>query len=143
MDAELVRVQDPPHTFPALTSSSSRPSTSTSDSMQSKDDPSKSSSADTAFPLAMPTTTLPTSDRSEPAPSILASLDLEEIDPTVFRSVGLWTPAGARGAFGGQVIGQALNAATRTVDSAQGRVWGLHSQHVRFDSLFRETYRIS
>ena len=68
-----------------------------------------------------------------PTGSILTSLDLEEIDPTVFRSVKLWTPAGARGAFGGQVIGQALNAATKTVGTLKdgGKPWGLHSQHVR------------
>jgi acyl-CoA thioesterase 8 len=83
----------------------------------------------------MPSNPSPNSDSDPPPPglSILHSLDLEEIDPTVFRSVAdsLWIPAGARGAFGGQVIGQALNAATKTVGSgAEGKRWGLHSQHV-------------
>ena len=109
MDAHLVRV----------------PSTQPSDSL----------------PLAMPSSSSPTSSSSTSEPtyeqpptgSILTSLDLEEIDPTVFRSVKLWTPAGARGAFGGQVIGQALNAATKTVGTLKegGKPWGLHSQHVR------------
>jgi hypothetical protein len=111
MDAHLVRV----------------PSTQPSDSL----------------PLAMPSSSSPASasysSSSEPTydqpptGSILTSLDLEEIDPTVFRSVKLWTPAGARGAFGGQVIGQALNAATKTVGTLKegGKPWGLHSQHVR------------
>lgn len=90
-----------------------------------------------SLPLAMPSSssTAPSEPTYEQPPtgSILTSLDLEEIDPTVFRSVKLWTPAGARGAFGGQVIGQALNAATKTVGTLKdgGKPWGLHSQHVR------------
>ena len=135
MDAELVRV-DPPHTFPALTSSSAtapHPSFSSS-SKRDNADP-LPTQPETAFPLAMPSNPSPDGEaQDQPALSILHSLDLEEIDPTTFRSVSLWTPAGARGAFGGQVIGQALNAATRTVDIAgkdkAGKVWGLHSQHV-------------
>lgn len=39
-------------------------------------------------------------------------------------------PCGARGVFGGQVIGQALQASSQTV----GNNLGLHSQHV---SLYR------
>jgi hypothetical protein len=90
-----------------------------------------------ALPLAMPPSTSGTPETQEeghtkPSGSILHSIDLEEIDPTVFRSIGLWTPAGARGAFGGQVIAQALNAAVKTVTYQEdgGKPWGLHSQHV-------------
>jgi hypothetical protein len=130
MDAELVRV-DPPHTFPALTSSSSKVHLRSA----IKSDSPNQALPETAFPLAMPSNPSPNSESDPPPPglSILHSLDLEEIDPTVFRSVAdsLWIPAGARGAFGGQVIGQALNAATKTVGSgAEGKRWGLHSQHV-------------
>ena len=37
---------------------------------------------------------------------------LEELDANLFRAdpANLWTPPGARGIFGGQVIGQALAA---------------------------------
>jgi acyl-CoA thioesterase len=41
--------------------------------------------------------------------NIEKSLELEEIDaPLLYRSKQLWTPLGARGVFGGQVIGLAL-----------------------------------
>ncbi|RKP16402.1 Thioesterase/thiol ester dehydrase-isomerase, partial [Rozella allomycis CSF55] len=42
-------------------------------------------------------------------------IELEEIDINLYRSVTLWKPLHARGVFGGQVIGQSLNAAMRTV----------------------------
>ncbi|KAJ2161727.1 Mitochondrial intermediate peptidase [Coemansia sp. RSA 552] len=45
------------------------------------------------------------------------ALELEEIGPDVFLSVDLWQPRGNRGVFGGQVIGQALTAAAKTVAS--------------------------
>jgi hypothetical protein len=47
-----------------------------------------------------------------------------------YQSTSLWLPHGARGVFGGQVIGQALVAAGKTV---KGKL-GLHSQHVSLDS---------
>ncbi|EGF78662.1 hypothetical protein BATDEDRAFT_90581 [Batrachochytrium dendrobatidis JAM81] len=50
------------------------------------------------------------------APIELA-LDLEYIDSNLYRSKQLWTPAGNRGVFGGQVVGLALSAAAKTVDS--------------------------
>ena len=45
------------------------------------------------------------------------SLALEELDLNYYRSSSkqLYKPVYARGVFGGQVIGQALNAATATV----------------------------
>ncbi|KAJ2800517.1 acyl-CoA thioesterase [Coemansia guatemalensis] len=45
------------------------------------------------------------------------TLELEEVGPDTFLSVDLWRPKGNRGVFGGQVIGQALSAAGKTVDS--------------------------
>ncbi|KAF9405484.1 Acyl-CoA thioesterase 8 [Podila epigama] len=53
-------------------------------------------------------------------------LDLEEIDKDLFRSKKLWVPMGARGVFGGNVVGQALVAATNTV-STDFSVHSLHS----------------
>ncbi|QRW00233.1 thioesterase family protein [Ceratobasidium sp. AG-Ba] len=47
---------------------------------------------------------------------ITASLELEQLDAKLFRSKSLWTPVRARGVFGGQVISQALLAATRCVE---------------------------
>lgn len=54
------------------------------------------------------------------------SLELEQIEADIFRSKKLWKPTGARGVFGGQIIAQALAAATRTVQR-QYRVHSLHS----------------
>ncbi|KAF8610478.1 thioesterase II [Ceratobasidium sp. AG-I] len=59
---------------------------------------------------------------------ISTSLDLEQLDTKLFRSRSLWLPARARGVFGGQVISQALLAATRCVD--QG--FSVHSLHCYF-----------
>ena len=61
--------------------------------------------------------------------NIEKSLELEIIDaPLLFRSKQLWTPIGARGVFGGQVIGLGLAAATKTVDST----FQVHSLHCYF-----------
>lgn len=46
----------------------------------------------------------------------------------VHRSKSLWTPAGARGVYGGQVIGQALMAAHATLDDDIP----IHSMHSYF-----------
>ncbi|KAJ3322329.1 Acyl-CoA thioesterase 8 [Blyttiomyces sp. JEL0837] len=45
------------------------------------------------------------------------ALELETIDTDLFRSPSdrLWKPTGARGVFGGQIIGLALSAAVKTV----------------------------
>ncbi|KAJ2461443.1 acyl-CoA thioesterase [Coemansia sp. RSA 2424] len=43
------------------------------------------------------------------------TLELEEVGPDTYLSVDLWRPKGNRGVFGGQVIGQALAAAGKTV----------------------------
>ncbi|KAJ2659465.1 acyl-CoA thioesterase [Coemansia sp. RSA 1200] len=45
------------------------------------------------------------------------TLELQEVGPDTFLSVDLWRPKGNRGVFGGQVIGQAMSAAGKTIDS--------------------------
>ncbi|KAJ1956692.1 acyl-CoA thioesterase [Linderina pennispora] len=45
------------------------------------------------------------------------TLELEEIGPDTYMSVDLWRPMGNRGVFGGQVIGQAMSAAAKTVEN--------------------------
>ncbi|KAJ1772770.1 galactose-1-phosphate uridyl transferase, partial [Coemansia sp. RSA 1938] len=44
------------------------------------------------------------------------ALELEETGPDTYMSVDLWQPSGNRGVFGGQVIGQALSAAGKTIN---------------------------
>ncbi|TPX46862.1 hypothetical protein SeLEV6574_g02995 [Synchytrium endobioticum] len=61
-------------------------------------------------------------------PLIQEELDLELIDADIYRSKKLWRPSKARGVFGGQVIGQALGAAARTMDSK----FHVHSLHAYF-----------
>ncbi len=84
---------------------------------------------------------------AEPQHEIGAALAVEEIDTDLYRSVDLWKPSRARGVFGGQVIAQALAAASLTVaarppkkvvDAATGkeeeqdRTPVLHSMHCYF-----------
>jgi acyl-CoA thioesterase len=47
---------------------------------------------------------------------ISTSLEVEQLDTYLFRSCYLWVPRRARGVFGGQVISQAVVAATKCVD---------------------------
>lgn len=58
--------------------------------------------------------------------TITQSLALVGAGKDSYRSQSLWLPCGARGVFGGQVIGQALVAAGETVSTGLQ----LHSQHV-------------
>lgn len=146
-----------PHQFPALTSAGQQ--------SRSKNNNVKAPSNKMAGPFSeLPPFIGAGGDRVEAAlsnslkptfnpPSAVAiqhSLDLERIDRNTFRSKSLWTPNGARGVFGGQVIGQALNAAGKTIGladlenggggsgSAAGKdrqreaKWGLHSMHCYF-----------
>lgn len=46
----------------------------------------------------------------------------------LFRGSNLWKPHGTRGVFGGQVIGQALVAAGKTIEEH----WHVHSVHGYF-----------
>lgn len=69
-----------------------------------------------------------TEDSSGEHELISTSLELEQLDTKLFRSKSLWTPARARGVFGGQVISQALLAATRCVEEG----FSVHSFHCYF-----------
>lgn len=57
---------------------------------------------------------VPDANRAEPE-EISTSLSLEQLDTNLFRSKSLWLPYRARGVFGGQVISQAIVAATACV----------------------------
>jgi len=63
-------------------------------------------------------------------PEAFKEIVLDRIDPNLFlaRPENLWKPPGARAVFGGQVLGQALAAASKTV--APGL--SLHSLHAYF-----------
>lgn len=56
------------------------------------------------------------------------TLELEELDVNLYRSKELWKPIGARGVYGGQVIGLSLKAALKTVDPS----YRVHSLHAYF-----------
>ena len=62
----------------------------------------------------------------------VSHLDLVEIDRYLFRAPReqLWVPPGGRGVFGGQVMGQALRAATLALDGDED--WRCHSNHSYF-----------
>ena len=53
-------------------------------------------------------------DQAEPS-DISSALDVEQLDLNLYRSRNLSLPFEARGVFGGQVISQALVAATKCV----------------------------
>ncbi|KAI8081569.1 HotDog domain-containing protein [Halteromyces radiatus] len=56
------------------------------------------------------------------------AVDVQEIDVNLYMSKELWLPLGARGAFGGQIVAQALRAAFHTV----GKTFQVHSLHSYF-----------
>jgi len=60
--------------------------------------------------------------------SMQETLGLEELDIDLYRSRQLWLPIGARGVFGGQIIGLALAATNKTV----GSEFHVHSLHCYF-----------
>ena len=67
----------------------------------------------------------------------------EPIDTNLFRSRSLWKPPGARGVFGGQIIGQSLAAAHQTVDTALLQVHSLRSLFIRAgDCTIPVIYRV-
>ncbi|KAG8932810.1 hypothetical protein FRC02_000494, partial [Tulasnella sp. 418] len=59
---------------------------------------------------------------------ITTSVEIEKIDENLYRSKSLWLPSEARGVFGGQVISQALLAATKSVSED----FAAHSLHSYF-----------
>jgi acyl-CoA thioesterase len=61
---------------------------------------------------------------SQELPDISRSLEVERLDPMLFRSKSLIRPYRARGVFGGHVISQAVVAATDCVD----RAFSLHAR---------------
>ncbi|KAN0063035.1 acyl-CoA thioesterase [Thecaphora frezii] len=65
---------------------------------------------------------------SDKGADIVDALAVEEIDVNLYKSKTLWTPARARGVFGGQVIAQAVAAAGKTVREGVF----LHSLHCYF-----------
>lgn len=60
--------------------------------------------------------------------AIEEALALEELDRDLYRSITLWRPYNARAVFGGQVVGQALAAASKTVPEE----FVVHSFHSYF-----------
>lgn len=60
------------------------------------------------------------------------ALDVERLDVNLYRSKHLWVPRRARGVFGGQVISQALVAATNCVEPT-------YALHVRLQPVLRAT----
>ena len=61
--------------------------------------------------------------------ALLETLDLERLEPRLFR--GQSPQVGWQRVFGGQVVGQALVAATRTVEEENRFVHSLHAYFVR------------
>lgn len=71
------------------------------------------------------------SDEGSQSTDILQlALSLERLDKDLFRSVMLYTPRGARGTFGGQLVAHALVAAQETIDDVSNR--RVHSLHSNF-----------
>ena len=72
---------------------------------------------------------------------ISTSLQVEQLDTNLFRSVSLWLPVRARGVFGGQVISQAVASATKCVDPS----YGLHVSicHLRDEALLTLVFIVS
>ena len=75
---------------------------------------------------------------------LTALLDVEELDTDLYR--GPRNPGGVGRVFGGQVIGQALQAAQRSVSGAEGTDKVAHSLHAYFmrpgDEDFPIVYRV-
>ena len=65
-----------------------------------------------------------------PLEELIALLDLERLEVNLFRGVS-WKDDRPR-VFGGQVAGQALVAASRTVEPIEGRPRSVHSLHAYF-----------
>ena len=75
-------------------------------------------------------------------PAIQAVLDLERIDKDIYRGRAMESEIFVR-TFGGHVAGQALVAATRTVDAGK-RVHSLHGYFLRGGRASEETvYKVS
>ncbi|KAI8339338.1 HotDog domain-containing protein [Chlamydoabsidia padenii] len=70
----------------------------------------------------------PPGDLGDFGQQLANAVDVQEIDTNLYMSRELWLPIGARGAFGGQIVAQALRAAFHTV----GKTFNVHSLHSYF-----------
>ncbi|CAO3595536.1 unnamed protein product [Absidia cylindrospora] len=70
----------------------------------------------------------PPSDSDDYGQHLADAVDVQEVDTNLYLSKQLWLPLGARGAFGGQIVAQALRAAFHTV----GKTFQVHSLHSYF-----------
>ena len=77
----------------------------------------------------MPPVTSPRRSRSLPLDDLIALLDLEVIEVNIFRGVS--PDENRQRVFGGQVAGQALVAAARTVEDPGRLVHSLHAYFLR------------
>eukprot|EP01065_Artemidia_motanka_P047090 TRINITY_DN7296_c0_g1_i1.p1 TRINITY_DN7296_c0_g1~~TRINITY_DN7296_c0_g1_i1.p1 ORF type:complete len:360 (+),score=122.07 TRINITY_DN7296_c0_g1_i1:58-1080(+) len=77
-----------------------------------------------------PQVTHPLVDNDPEKGDLGRALRLEKLDTDLFRSIRLWKPApNSRAVFGGQIIGQSLVAAHRTI-SPELRVHSMHSYFI-------------
>jgi acyl-CoA thioesterase II len=62
-----------------------------------------------------------------------SALDLEEMDTDLYVApqANLWVPHGGVGVFGGQVLGQALHAASLTSEDPSFELHSLHAYFLR------------
>ena len=92
---------------------------------------SSSASASASAPASAPAPAPPPSPPPPPASALDAALALEELDRDLYlqRLDALWTPAGSRAVYGGQIIGSAMLAAERSRTAA---AFPLHSLHAYF-----------
>ena len=116
-----------------------------STSLESTENMMLMSSRSTHPRAAFPTSRIPSHPPclSPPPPLHPHPPHTEPIDTNLFRSRSLWKPPGARGVFGGQIIGQSLAAAHQTVDTALLQVHSLHSLFIRAgDCTIPVIYRV-
>ncbi|KAI8342501.1 HotDog domain-containing protein [Chlamydoabsidia padenii] len=70
----------------------------------------------------------PPNDSDDYGQQLADAVDVQEIDTNLYASKQLWLPLGSRGAFGGQIVAQALRAAFHTVP----KTFMVHSLHSYF-----------
>jgi acyl-CoA thioesterase II len=70
----------------------------------------------------------------------LISLRLEFLDTDLYRSVRLFVPPGARGVYGGQLVANAIEAASQTVDLDRMTPHSIHSSFLRAGSSKHHVY---
>lgn len=70
----------------------------------------------------------------------LVSLRLEFLDVDLYRSVRLFVPPGARGVYGGQLVANAVEAASQTVDLERMAPHSIHSTFLQPGSSTQHVY---